>query len=134
MSPVDAITRGAVSWLPQLEAARAAPIGSEFVDRQVSYSPTPDLDEVALNPQPLPPRERSIFRYGLDPEWRGLNPQPLPPRLFESPETLKDPSQVELNPQPLPPRPPLMRRVSAVSESSRHLATRLGEAPRLWLR
>jgi hypothetical protein len=32
---------------------------------------------LALNPQPLPPKEASLLRLGPD---RMLNPQPLPPR------------------------------------------------------
>jgi hypothetical protein len=45
------------------------------------------LDEVALNPQPLPPRSYSaLFRALRGPADHlgevGLNPQPLPPRVF----------------------------------------------------
>jgi hypothetical protein len=45
------------------------------------------LDEVALNPQPLPPRSANyLFRIVRGPAERlaevGLNPQPLPPRIL----------------------------------------------------
>lgn len=64
--------------------------------------PRHGLDEVALNPQPLPPKE--------GPAWLGsvldtvaLNPQPLPPK--EQPTSFGTGiDAVALNPQPLPPR------------------------------
>ena len=52
------------------------------LDRQVVVAHWNVIDEVALNPQPLPPRD-----------WAALNPQPLPPKDWAL-----------LNPQPLPPR------------------------------
>ncbi|GIK73179.1 MAG: hypothetical protein BroJett021_21670 [Chloroflexota bacterium] len=52
------------------------------LDRRVIVARWNVVDEVALNPQPLPPRD-----------WAALNPQPLPPRDWAL-----------LNPQPLPPR------------------------------
>ena len=56
-------------------------------------------DEVALNPQPLPPRSASEQLVSSLPpsilDQVALNPQPLPPKDFDA---------VALNPQPLPPR------------------------------
>lgn len=51
-------------------------------DRRVAVAHWNVVDEVALNPQPLPPKD-----------WAALNPQPLPPKDWAL-----------LNPQPLPPR------------------------------
>jgi hypothetical protein len=65
---------------------------------------------VALNPQPLPPRES---RFPHAQVWSGgagsrmLNPQPLPPResQFSGPQVWSGGAGSRmLNPQPLPPR------------------------------
>ena len=57
--------------------------------------------KVALNPQPLPPRER---KAGGDPASKvALNPQPLPPKQGKVGSTSRA-SKVSLNPQPLPPK------------------------------
>jgi hypothetical protein len=62
------------------------------------------LDAVALNPQPLPPRELALnaLRHRLDTV--ALNPQPLPPREGMLSSVLRSVNAVALNPQPLPPR------------------------------
>lgn len=52
------------------------------LDRRVIVARWNVIDEVALNPQPLPPKD-----------WAALNPQPLPPKDW-----------VMIDPQPLPPR------------------------------
>ena len=52
------------------------------LDRRVIVAHWNVIDEVALNPQPLPPKD-----------WAALNPQPLPPKDW-----------VLIDPQPLPPR------------------------------
>lgn len=61
-----------------------------------------NIDAVALNPQPLPPKEiGGLFSDTIDAV--ALNPQPLPPKeiagIFQS-----DQDAVSLNPQPLPPK------------------------------
>ena len=63
-------------------------------------------DTVALNPQPLPPRETLLGAHRFD--LVALNPQPLPPRemLFGALSHHFD--AVALNPQPLPPREALL--------------------------
>jgi hypothetical protein len=57
----------------------------------------PALEEVQLNPQPLPPR---LTRAGHAHDEAQLNPQPLPPRLTRAGRTN---SEAQLNPQPEPP-------------------------------
>jgi hypothetical protein len=67
---------------------------------RVSTAPQVNSD-VALNPQPLPPRvTQRLSRDSAVLERRGLNPQPLPPREAQ----VSIGSDVALNPQPLPPR------------------------------
>jgi hypothetical protein len=58
-------TAGATPWIPHVPVI---PPGDPAISQFVQPG-----DQVALNPQPLPPR---IFRPGADFE---LNPQPLPP-------------------------------------------------------
>jgi hypothetical protein len=81
-------------------SAAASPDGP-YVPRMPSII----SDEVALNPQPLPPGpgeklgalNPQSLSPGSDFSKVALNPQPLPPR--------SDFSRVALNPQPLPPGP-----------------------------
>ena len=61
------------------------------------------LDAVALNPQPLPPRELSGSLLGRL-HAAALNPQPLPPHELGVGSLLRRLDAVALNPQPLPPR------------------------------
>jgi hypothetical protein len=65
-------------------------------------------DAVALNPQPLPPKEFNFADFLKGPaELVSLNPQPLPPKEIGFTDVLKDAwDLVSLNPQPLPPEPP----------------------------
>jgi len=65
-------------------------------------------DEVALNPQPLPPRDMLFGTLSHRFDAVALNPQPLPPReaLLGGPSHRFD--AVALNPQPLPPREALL--------------------------
>ncbi len=74
-----------------------------------SYSSA--LDKVALNPQPLPPREEiaaslssvsGLLSHSSRFDAVAINPQPLPPRELSSYSSALD--RVALNPQPLPPR------------------------------
>ncbi|HET7536776.1 MAG TPA: C2 family cysteine protease [Candidatus Didemnitutus sp.] len=70
-------------------------------------APSHRFDTVALNPQPLPPREALLGDLSHRFDAAALNPQPLPPR-----EALAGLSRrfdtVALNPQPLPPREALL--------------------------
>jgi len=60
------------------------------------------FDSVALNPQPLPPKDSSTGLARCY-ETVALNPQPLPPK--EIAPGPPDPiGPIALNPQPLPPR------------------------------
>ncbi|HSW25957.1 MAG TPA: hypothetical protein VLJ62_24565 [Burkholderiaceae bacterium] len=61
------------------------------------------LDAVALNPQPLPPRELGGSLHGRL-NAVALNPQPLPPHELGIGSLLRRLDAVALNPQPLPPR------------------------------
>ena len=61
------------------------------------------LDAVALNPQPLPPRELGGSLLGRL-NAAALNPQPLPPHELGIGSLLRRLDAVALNPQPLPPR------------------------------
>src|SRR6266853_6655894 len=61
---------------------------------------TSAADKVSLNPQPLPPKER---KAGGDPASKvALNPQPLPPKERKAGGEQTE-SKVALNPQPEPP-------------------------------
>ena len=62
------------------------------------------LDAVALNPQPLPPRELSMGSLFGRFDAVALNPQPLPPRELALNALRSRFDAVALNPQPLPPR------------------------------
>jgi hypothetical protein len=61
------------------------------------------LDAVALNPQPLPPRELGLASLHNRFDAVALNPQPLPPREVLLGSVLRSVNAVALNPQPLPP-------------------------------
>lgn len=65
-------------------------------------------DAVALNPQPLPPKEINFADFLKGPaDLVSLNPQPLPPKEIGFTDVLKGAEDlVSLNPQPLPPEPP----------------------------
>src|SRR6266853_5989209 len=68
-------------------------------EQKKSTTATP-ADKVALNPQPLPPKER---KAGGDPASKvALNPQPLPPKERKAGGESAE-SKVALNPQPEPP-------------------------------
>jgi hypothetical protein len=61
------------------------------------------LDAIAINPQPLPPGELNAGMHDrLDPV--AINPQPLPPREFNASIRSSLLDAVAVNPQPLPPR------------------------------
>jgi hypothetical protein len=62
------------------------------------------LDAVALNPQPLPPRELAMGSLLNRFDAVALNPQPLPPREMALGSLLNRFDAGALNPQPLPPR------------------------------
>ena len=62
------------------------------------------LDAVALNPQPLPPRESLLGALTHRFDDVALNPQPLPPHEGGLSSLLSRFDAVALNPQPLPPR------------------------------
>jgi hypothetical protein len=62
------------------------------------------LDAVALNPQPLPPRELAMGSLFSRFDAVSLNPQPLPPRETSLSSIVRSLDAVALNPQPLPPR------------------------------
>lgn len=66
------------------------------------------FEAVALNPQPLPPKEINFADFLKGPaDLVSLNPQPLPPKELGFSDLLKAASDlVSLNPQPLPPDPP----------------------------
>jgi hypothetical protein len=64
-----------------------------------------NLVKLALNPQPLPPKDaRQFYLQRVRPGDKvGLNPQPLPPKTgYRFKNNPAD--KVELNPQPLPPK------------------------------
>jgi hypothetical protein len=70
-------------------------------NKKTTGKATSAQSKVALNPQPLPPRER---KAGGDPASKvSLNPQPLPPKQAKVGSTSAA-SKVSLNPQPLPPK------------------------------
>jgi hypothetical protein len=62
------------------------------------------LDAVAINPQPLPPREALLGSLMHNFDAVALNPQPLPPREALLGSLMHNFDAVALNPQPLPPR------------------------------
>ena len=65
-------------------------------------------DEVALNPQPLPPRDMLFGTLSHRFDAVALNPQPLPPREALLGGLAHRFDTVALNPQPLPPREALL--------------------------
>ena len=65
-------------------------------------------DAVALNPQPLPPREMLLGALSHHFDAVALNPQPLPPREVLLGALSHHFDAVALNPQPLPPREALL--------------------------
>lgn len=83
------------------------------------------LDRVALNPQPLPPREALQFGANLDRV--ALNPQPLPPRELTAASMqsrLGGASAVAFDPQPDPPALSLSR-VGEVRTLAESIVSRL---------
>jgi hypothetical protein len=101
-----------------LDAFSAASIDPLLADAAHTPVPVPDppmvssllgsrLDAVALNPQPLPPREGlNLSMLGSRLDAVALNPQPLPPREGLTLSMLGSHlDAVALNPQPLPPSP-----------------------------
>lgn len=60
------------------------------------------LDQAALNPQPLPPKDALGSALAMPADEVTLNPQPLPPAAMLT--VLKDFDTAGLNPQPLPPK------------------------------
>ena len=65
-------------------------------------------DEVALNPQPLPPRDMMFGTLSHRFDTVALNPQPLPPREALLGGLAHRFDTVALNPQPLPPHEALL--------------------------
>jgi hypothetical protein len=55
-------------------------LGLPLVSLTASAASFKNLDAVMLNPQPLPPKEKSVFVSHGDMVM--LNPQPLQPKLF----------------------------------------------------
>jgi hypothetical protein len=110
--------------------------------------PVPDVlrlragfDDVALNPQPLPPKRIGSAIQPVNPgEAVGFNPQPDPPRDWLGGSFRFNPGEsVSLNPQPLPPglaSLPVVTRSALLSSSSLLLRTTLAsqfELFRPWL-
>ena len=62
------------------------------------------LDAVALNPQPLPPKEIGAGSFVNRFDAVAVNPQPLPPRELVAGVRASLLDAVALNPQPLPPK------------------------------
>src|SRR5437016_2253981 len=84
---------GSLSWAQASGADKTPP-----ADKKVTKTSSAE-SKVALNPQPLPPGEKSKTTSAADKV--SLNPQPLPPKERKAGG---DPaSKVALNPQPLPP-------------------------------
>jgi hypothetical protein len=70
-------------------------------DTVVDRSPA-KIGNIALNPQPLPPRDLHDKSAQLG-HTLALNPQPLPPRYLHD-KSAQLGHTLALNPQPLPPR------------------------------
>jgi hypothetical protein len=84
-------------------ASSALAAHSTTLDRATIVDRSPaKIGNIALNPQPLPPRDLHDRSAQLG-DTLALNPQPLPPRdLHNKSAQLGD--TLALNPQPLPPR------------------------------
>jgi len=98
MTAITAVNSSAgLVTAPDHQPAHDIPTGCDALR---SYSSP--LDKIALNPQPLPPKEGLV---AASTRWDAvaINPQPLPPK-----ESLVGASHpwdaVALNPQPLPPK------------------------------
>ena len=78
------------------------------------------LDKVAINPQPLPPKNAAVANAGFPADWATLNPQPLPPKNASTANATFPSGWVTLNPQPLPPKQVFEYVKSAMAASTDH--------------
>lgn len=84
-------------------ASSALSAHSTTLDRATVVDRTPaKIGNIALNPQPLPPRDLHDKPAQLG-GTLALNPQPLPPRYLHD-KSAQLGNTLALNPQPLPPR------------------------------
>jgi len=91
--------------------------GAAGPENEIPRTPTPKVtkvlagssvqkpgDTVSLNPQPLPPKEKTLVKGINAGDAVSLNPQPLPPKQKVLSKTINAGDAVSINPQPLPPK------------------------------